>query len=292
MAHRRSEQRPVTGQDDQVGALLREGRHRLAPGATAALDSEVLLARVLEVDRPWLFANRESGVAAEAAAEFRDLIRRRGRGEPVAYLTGLREFWSMPLRVTPDVLIPRPETELLVEAALEFIPRDCACRAADLGTGSGAVALAIARERPLCEVHATEHSAAALEVARENIAALAAGRVILHLGSWLEPLSGRFRVIVSNPPYVAEDDPHLQEGDCRFEPREALTPGPDGLEAIREIARATLRCLDDGGVLAFEHGFDQGVHARALLAELGYLNVETRRDLEGRERVTLGRRPR
>jgi release factor glutamine methyltransferase len=206
---------------------------------------------------------------------------------PVAYLAGAN---SGPLRIVADVLIPRPETELLVQVALDFIPVDAAWRVADLGTGSGAVALAIATERPRCEVHASERSRNALKVAARNVDALAPGRVTLHPGCWLEPLSGRFRVIVSNPPYVAAADPHLAAGDCRFEPREALTPGEDALAAIRDIARATPAHLEAGGLLAFEHGCDQGAASRALLVELGYSGVKTLKDLEGRERVTFGTR--
>lgn len=249
-----------------------------------------MLAHVLDVDRAWLFANRESEVSPEARNAFQELLGRRSSGEPIAYLTGVREFWSLPLQVTSDVLIPRPETELLVEVALEFIPREAAWRVADLGTGSGAVALAIACERPLCEVHATEYSSAALDVAERNVQALAPGRVHLHQGSWLEPLDGRFQVLVSNPPYVADDDPHLNAGDCRFEPRAALTPGPDGMAAIRRIADDALTSLEPGGLLAFEHGYDQGAAARGLLRDFGYSEVTTRIDLEGRERVTAGRK--
>jgi release factor glutamine methyltransferase len=194
----------------------------------------------------------------------------------------------MALAVTPDVLIPRPETELLVETALDFIPAEAAWRIADLGTGSGAVALALARERPACEVHATDISPAALAIAQRNVTAFAAGRVALHRGSWLEPLQGRFRVIVSNPPYVAESDPHLQRGDCRFEPGAALSPGPDGLEAIRCIAHDALPYLETGGLLGVEHGFDQGPAVRSILEGLGYRQVCTRRDLAGEERVTAG----
>jgi len=271
-----------------VGNLLAEARRRLGNASAAALEADLLLAHVLDVDRAWLFANREQDVSASKQRIFRELVARRSGGEPIAYLTGEREFWSLPLKVTPDVLIPRPETELLVETALEFIPPGANWRVADLGTGSGAIALAIACERPYCDVHATELSEAALAVAARNIEAIAAGRVRLHRGSWLQPLQGRFRVIVANPPYVAANDPHLSEGDCRFEPAAALTPGPDGLAAIRQIARDALPCLEAGGLLAFEHGFDQGEGARQLLRELGYRQVETRKDLEGHERVTAG----
>ena len=275
---------------NSVGGLLTEARRILGGDPAAALEADLLLAHVLGVNRAWLFANRRHDVATSQQGAFRELIARRAAGEPIAYLVGEREFWSLSLRVTPDVLIPRPETELLVETALRFIPPAAAWRVADLGTGSAAVALAITCERPSCEVHATELSEAALAVAAHNVEAIAPGRVRLHQGSWLEPLQGRFRVIVANPPYVAADDPHLAEGDCRYEPRAALTPGADGLAAIRSIARAALPRLEPGGLLAFEHGYDQGPSARRLLLELGYRQIETRKDLEGRDRVTSGRK--
>ena len=218
-------------------------------------------------------------------------MRRRAAGEPIAYLTGAQEFWSLPLHVTPDVLIPRPETELLIEAALERVPDHKNLRIADLGTGSGAIALAIASERVACEVHATEESAAATAVARQNARTLKLERVQFHEGSWLKPLSGSFDAILSNPPYISADDIHLRQGDCRFEPQSALTPGSDGMTAIRYIAHASLPFLRPGGWLLFEHGFDQGAKSRQLLKALGYKEVETLADLEGRERVTLGKKP-
>lgn len=249
------------------------------------------MAHALGVSRAWVLAHPERVVPAERRDACRRLVERRARGEPLAYLTGTREFWSLPLRVTPEVLIPRPETELLVETALDFIPEDAVWRIADLGTGCGAVAIAIASERPRCEIHATERSPAALRVAQTNVDELVPGRVHLHAGSWLEPLEGRFSVIVSNPPYVAEGDPHLRRGDCRFEPREALTPGADAMAAIEHIVRNALPRLAAGGLLAFEHGFDQGDASRALLGGLGYTGVATLRDLEGRERISRGIRP-
>jgi release factor glutamine methyltransferase len=274
-----------------LAALLARARRQFPDGASAALEAEVLLAHVLGVGRAWLFAHADETIPEGDASAFLRLVERRERGEPLAYLTGEREFWSLPLRVTPDVLIPRPETELLVDTALDFVPGDAAWRIADLGTGCGAVAIAIASERPGCEVHATDSSAAAMRVAQANVESLVPGRVRLHLGSWLEPLEGRFSVIVSNPPYVAADDPHLQQGDCRFEPRQALTPGADALAAIRHIAGHALPRLAAGGMLAFEHGYDQGEASRALLRDLGYAEVRTIRDLEGQDRVTRGVKP-
>jgi release factor glutamine methyltransferase len=271
-----------------VRAALDDARRRLGEEASARLDAQLLLAHALGKGRAWLFANPEYVLADAELGQFGRLLERRVRGEPVAYLTGAREFWSLPLVITADVLIPRPETELLVEVALDFIPPGAAWRIADLGTGSGAVALAIARERPECEVHATEISAAALAVARENGHRVLPGAVTFHAGSWLEPLAGKFRLLVGNPPYVDRDDPHLQQGDCRFEPRQALTPGSDGLSAIRAITTQAPAWLEKGGMLALEHGFDQGARVRELFRNQGFDRVVTHKDLEGLERVTAG----
>ena len=271
-----------------VRTLLAEGRKRLTGQAAGQLESELLLCHVLGVDRAWLYANPERLPEAGQTGKFIELIGRRESGEPIAYLTGLREFWSLPLKVTRDVLIPRPETELLVQSALEFIPEDAAWRVADLGTGSGAIALALAVERPRCEIHATDRSEASLRVARENARNLAPGRIHFHAGDWLEPLQGRFQVVISNPPYVAAGDPHLHSGDCRYEPVEALTPGPDALACIRHIIRASPPFFCDGGLLALEHGFDQAIEVRRLFQEHGYTRIGTREDLEGKPRVTCG----
>jgi len=269
--------------------LLAAGRTLLSGQPEGRLEAEILLGEVLGVDRAWLFAHPEHPCDEAQVCRFMELARRRKTGEPVAYLTGRREFWSLPLKVTDDVLIPRPETELLVETVLNLVPPEACWRIVDLGTGSGAIALAIAHERPHCEIHATDYSEAALRVAKTNAAALAPGRIEFHHGSWFEPLTGTFQVIVSNPPYVAENDPHLDRGDCRFEPSRALTAGPEGLEAIRTIASESRRYLSAGGWLAFEHGFDQGKKVRDLLGKLGFQEIRTTTDLEGRERVTVGK---
>jgi len=270
--------------------LLAEARRLLATGSEGRLEAEVLLCHILNVSRAFLYANPDQEVTAGQRGEFLHLIQRRRSGEPIAYLTGIREFWSLSLRVTPDVLIPRPETELLVETALAHIPVDAAWRIADLGTGSGAIALAIASERPLCDVHATDTSPAALRIAQENADTLRLGQIRFHLGSWLAPLQGKFNVIMSNPPYVASDDPHMGQSDCRFEPQEALSPGPDALASIRHIARVCLSFLEDDGFLVFEHGFEQGDACRKLLLELGYSDIETVKDLAGLDRVTWGKK--
>lgn len=271
-----------------VKALLAQARERLSATRQARLDAEVLLMHAAKVSRAWLYAHGDDAVGPVVQAAFLDLVERRAQGEPIAYITGTREFWSLPLQVSPAVLIPRPETELLVESALEFIPADADWRIADLGTGSGAIAIAIASERPRCEVHATELSEDALQVARANAGRLAAGRLHVHHGSWLKPLNGLFRLIVSNPPYVSSGDEHLDQGDCRFEPRVALTAGDNALSAIEHISKEALAFLEPGGMLAFEHGFDQAEGVRRLLAQRGYTHISTRKDLEGRDRVTKG----
>jgi release factor glutamine methyltransferase len=274
-----------------IGELLAEARLLLAESAAGRLESEVLLGHVLGVSRAHLYANPASATSTRHRAQFLQLVERRQQGEPIAYLTGQREFWSLPLKITPDVLIPRPETELLVEAALARIPADAPWRVADLGTGSGAIAIAIAWMRKRCEVHATEISAAALAVAMENAETIVPGRIQFHRGSWLSPLQGPFQFIVSNPPYVETGDPHLQQGDIPYEPVTALSPGHDGLAAIRHIAADSLPLLDNQGWLAMEHGFEQGKKVRKIMQELGYSGVNTLKDLADLERVSLGRKP-
>ncbi|HKX56747.1 MAG TPA: peptide chain release factor N(5)-glutamine methyltransferase [Xanthomonadales bacterium] len=271
-----------------IRALLRAAQDKLAPDPLARLEAEILLGHALDVSRSFLFANPELAVPMKRRTDFLSLIRRRCQGEPIAYLTGKRAFWTLELKVSPDVLIPRPETELLVELALERIPPDHAWRIADLGTGSGAIALAIASERPTCEILASDLSEKALQIARENAQALAPGSISFYQGSWLEPLPGNFQLIVSNPPYVDMDDPHLTRGDCRFEPVLALSPGSDGLEAIRHICAEAVSRLDPGGWLLLEHGNEQASDVRAQLVLAGFESVSTRADLAGLDRVSMG----
>jgi len=249
------------------------------------LDAELLLAHVLDVPRPAIIARDDRVLTPEELGDFERLLARRVAGEPLAYLTGEKEFWSLALKVTPDVLVPRPETELLVEWALELLPARESVRVLDLGTGSGAIALALARERPAARVVATDVSGAALAVARSNADRHGITNVTFMEGSWFAA-SPAADLIVSNPPYVAERDPHLD--DLRFEPRLALTSG-DGLDAIRAIVQGAAHHLNPRGWLVLEHGAAQGAAVRELLARAGFAAVETRRDLAGLERVTGGR---
>lgn len=253
------------------------------------VDGELLLAEALGRSRSWLYAHPEAAVPAPARARFEALLARRQAGEPVAYLLGRQGFWSLELEVSPATLIPRPETELLVELALARLPAGQPLRVADLGTGSGAIALALARERPQARIVATDASLEALAVARRNAERLGL-RVEFRHGDWLVPLAQeRFDLIASNPPYIEQDDPHLAQGDLRFEPPAALASGADGLDAIRVIVRDAGRHLHPGGWLLLEHGWNQGPAVRVLLEAAGFSEVATERDLEGRDRVSLGR---
>ena len=261
-------------------------------GPEARHEAELLLLHALQRPRSWLFAHATDPVDPADRDSFHALLARRAAGEPVAYITGQWGFWTLQLEVSPATLIPRPETELLVEQALARLPADRPCTIADLGTGSGAIALALASERPLVQVLATDFSGEALAVAKRNAARNAVSNVAFAQGSWHAPLQGqRFDLIASNPPYIASDDPHLARGDLRFEPSTALASGQDGLDDIRLIADGARAHLLPGGWLLLEHGWDQGAAIRALLQQAGLDEVQTVQDLEQRDRVTLGRRP-
>lgn len=278
--------------ENTVRSLLAEAQAALS-GEDARSEAEWLLAHALGVDRAWLIAHRDDAVAPALAGQARCCVSRRVAGEPVAYIGGHRGFHAIDLALTPDVLIPRPETELLVELALQRIPQSEKVDISDLGTGSGAIALAIARARPQACVLATDASAAALDVARGNAQRLGLRNVEFAQGDWCAALGARrFDLIASNPPYIAQSDAHLRQGDLRFEPRMALVSGVDGLDAIRTIVRDAPEYLNAGGWLLLEHGFDQGAAVRALLQQSGFAEVFTARDLEGRERVSGAVRPR
>lgn len=274
-----------------VAALLQAAVARLPGSDTARLDAELLLARALGRDRTWLRTWPERELNDSEQAAFAALLARREAGEPVAYILGERGFWSFDLKVTPATLIPRPDTELLVEVALE-LGGSAVLEVLDLGTGSGAIALALASERPQWQVTAVDVSEAALKVAATNGERLRLGNARFLQSDWLAALAGRqFGLMVSNPPYIATGDAHLQQGDVRFEPAGALSSGPDGLDAIRHIIAAAPAQLVAPGWLAFEHGWEQAVACRELLVAQGFVDVASRRDLAGHERVTLGRWP-
>ncbi len=272
-----------------VGEWLAAATRRLS-GEEARAEAERLLAHALGVGPTWLYTHRDDVPAAERIAAFERLLDQRLAGEPVAYLLGHRGFWRFDLQVTPATLIPRPETERLVELALERLPENTNLRVVDLGTGTGAIALSIAHERPRAQIVATDASEDALAVAKANARALGLGNVEFRHGDWLTPLAGEtFDLIASNPPYIADDDAHLQQGDLRFEPRSALAAGADGLDDIRLIVAASPDRLGPGGWLLLEHGWDQGEAVRALFEAHGFEAVETVQDWERRDRVTLGR---
>jgi release factor glutamine methyltransferase len=252
-------------------------------------EAKVLLAHVLQRDRAWIAAHGDAPLSREDAGTFDALARRRRDGEPVAYLTGRREFFGLELEITPDVLIPREETELLVEQTLSWIAPDAAAGVLDLGCGSGAVALAIAHERPLARVLGVDVASAAVALARRNAERLAIANARFTVADWFDGVpSQTFEIIVANPPYVAEADPHLTQGDLRFEPPVALSPGEDALAAIRAIIAAAPDYVAANGALAFEHGHDQSQAVQALLAEAGFSDIGSSRDLAGILRVTWG----
>lgn len=258
----------------------------------ARFEAQLLLQHLLSVNRAWLIAHENDTLAADVQAEFEQLINRRANGEPIAYIVGSREFYGLNLEVTPATLIPRPDTEILVDAALNKIPADKSLQILDLGTGTGAIALAIAQQRPQTQVTAVDASQAALEVAISNSKQLHIANIHFLLSDWFNNLNGRlFDVIVSNPPYIENSDAHLNQGDLRFEPASALASGADGLDDIRCIIDSCLLHLKPQGWLMLEHGYNQAAAVADLMAQIGLVNIETFKDLGGNDRVTIGKNP-
>lgn len=275
-----------------VRILLAEARARLAASSSSPrADADLLLAHVLQRDLTWLRLHDQDEIPAPDCARFAALLARREQGEPVAYLTGRRGFWTLDLAVDAATLIPRADTETLVEWALELLPRERAARVLDLGTGSGAIALALQAERPRCAVTAVERSPAALAVARGNGERLRLPVRFLESDWYTRLAAESFDVIVANPPYIDEDDPHLVQGDLRFEPASALVAPARGLADLRCIIEGAREHLCGDGWLLLEHGYDQGEPVRELLQANGFVAVATRRDLGGNERCSGGRRP-
>jgi release factor glutamine methyltransferase len=276
----------------EIWALIDEGIARLQRVADdPRRESEILLGAALGQPRVWLIAHGETPILdCEATDRFEAHVTRRARGEPIAYILGEKEFWSLPLRVGPAVLIPRPETELVVERALAHVPAGSACPVLDLATGSGAIALAVASERPGCRVVGTDLSPDAVALAMHNAARLGLAHVEFRVGSWFEPVQGqRFDLVASNPPYIAEGDPRVEAGVRCHEPHAALFSGATGLEALGDIVAGAPAHLNPGGWLLLEHGDQQGEAVRRLLADRGFTDVATWPDLAGLDRCTEGR---
>ena len=279
-----------------IKILLSSAAQLLTPSSDSPrLDAEVLLSHVTGKNRTWFMTWPDAQLDASVITRFHELLEQRRNGTPIAYLTGVREFWSRDFQVTASTLIPRPETELLVEMALHFASICPArpLRIADLGTGSGAIAVTLALELPDAQVYAVDISPDALAVARHNAERLGARNLEFLQGNWLQPLKEEMPVdiVVSNPPYIAAADKHLNQGDVRFEPRSALVSGADGLDAIRQIIRDTPDRLNREGWLLLEHGYNQGPDVQALLATANFKDVSGHMDLSGHVRISAGKKP-
>lgn len=270
-----------------IALLLQQATEQLNTASTnPRLEAELLLGHALNISRSELYCRLNDQMREDSLMSWQTLIERRRQGEPIAYLIGQREFWSLDLAVTPDTLIPRPETERLVELALERLGRDQACRVADLGTGSGAIALALAKERPQWRIQATDISLETLAVAEHNARRHQLANIDFSVGDWCQALDPHgYDMIVSNPPYIAADDAHLTRGDLRHEPTRALSAGDNGFAALFAIAAQAPRYLRDGGHLLLEHGFEQQQQLFEQLARLGYHSIGEYTDYSGQPRV-------
>lgn len=270
---------------------LKRAIERLRESESPRRDAEILLGHVTGKTRTFILAFDETTLTSAEQASLKALLARRACGEPVAHLVGMREFWSLPLAVSPVTLIPRPDTECLVEQALQRLP-STACEILDLGTGTGAIALAIASERPDCHVTAVDFIADAVALAQQNAQNLGIKNLTVLQSNWFNALAGRqFAMIVSNPPYIDEQDPHLSQGDVRFEPKTALVAAGGGLADLAHIIREGRQALLPGGFMLLEHGWTQGKQVRDLFTDAGYLQAQTCKDYGGNERLTLASWP-
>ncbi len=273
-----------------ISEILKRSEQLLQDSTSPRLDAEVLLADALRCNRARLYARADDIPPAADCRQYTDRLDRRLQGHPVAYITGQREFWSMALKVNRHTLIPRPETECLVEAALQLIPENTAMTIAEPGTGSGAIALALAKERPQCRIIATDIDADTLAVAALNIEHHRAGNISLRQSDWFATLQDQqFDLVISNPPYIRDSDPHLHSGDVRFEPRHALAAGPDGMDMLNRIIDTARDALLPGGCLLLEHGFDQGDKVSTRMRDCGYHEINPVIDLAGHHRGTSAR---
>ncbi|MFW2373010.1 MAG: peptide chain release factor N(5)-glutamine methyltransferase [Gammaproteobacteria bacterium] len=270
--------------------LLKQATRQLNTHSDSArLDAEVLLCYVLQKNRAYLLTWPEQELTDSQLGQFQQLCDARVTGQPVAHLTEEREFWSLPLKVTADTLIPRPDTELLVEQILQVCPEQAELKLLDLGTGSGAIAIALATEHPGWKIIATDFSEPALKVAQQNAQRLKLSNIEFRQGNWFEPLSGlSFDIIVSNPPYIPSNDPHLTQGDVRFEPLSALVSGAEGLDDIETICQQASDYLNPGGLLIVEHGYDQAEKIRPIFQKNGFTNINQGRDIAHNPRITYG----
>jgi len=276
-----------------LAATLKTATHSLqACSDTPRLDAELLICHVLGIPKTYFFTHPEQEVTDQQYAKLDTLLQQRMAGQPIAYIIGYRYFWDLKLKVTPDTLIPRPETEFLVETALELGEEAKGIDVIDLGTGSGAIALSLAKARPNWHITATDQSSSALEVAVENADANGVNRITFVESHWFDRLDehNQYDLIVSNPPYVPEQAPHLQERGVRYEPRQALVSGADGLDAIRILIPESKKHLKQNGWLLLEHGFDQGEEVKTLFEAQGYKNVQQKQDLGGHTRITYGQK--
>jgi release factor glutamine methyltransferase len=273
-----------------VSEALDWATEQLSESDDARLDSQVLLAYALNVSRTWLFTWPDKALDGATLTAFNALIEERKSGTPIAYITGYRDFWSLRLKVTPDTLIPRADTELLVGTALTLKNVEKPCDVIDLGTGTGAIALSLANECPSWRITATDINPKTLAVAKENAQTLELA-VSFKESAWFDAINDRYDLVISNPPYIESDDPHLQQGDLRFEPAGALASGQDGLDDIRRLVQQALKHLKKDGYLLLEHGYEQAEAVRSLMAKAGYIDIETHQDIEDRDRITLGKIP-
>jgi len=273
-----------------VSEALDWATEKLSESDDARLDSQILLAYALNVSRTWLFTWPDKALDGATLTAFNALIEERKSGTPIAYITGYRDFWSLRLKVTPDTLIPRADTELLVETALTLKNVEKPCDVIDLGTGTGAIALSLANECPSWRITATDINPETLAVAKENAQTLELA-VSFKESAWFDAINDRYDLVISNPPYIESDDPHLLQGDLRFEPADALASGQDGLDDIRLLVQQALKHLKKDGYLLLEHGYQQAEAVRSLMVKAGYTEIETHQDIEDRDRVTLGKIP-